>query len=138
MSASPERAFAALLRLPEWWDPAHTYSGDASNLSLELAPGGCLCERWEGGAVEHLRLVYVEHGKELRFRGGLGPLQSIPVTGAMSFSFRADAAGSLLVFSYDVGGATRSGLRDWAAPVDAVWAGHLARYRRLVETGTAR
>ena len=35
----PDIAFAAFAAMPAWWDPQHTYSGKASNLSLSLEPG---------------------------------------------------------------------------------------------------
>ena len=50
----PEAAFEAFASLPAWWDPQHTYSGKAPNLTLSLQPGGCLCERFpDGGGIEH-------------------------------------------------------------------------------------
>src|SRR5690606_29347088 len=37
--------WAALADVAKWWDPEHTYSGDARNLSLEPQVRGCFCER---------------------------------------------------------------------------------------------
>lgn len=45
----PARIPAALRALPKWWEASHTYSGDADNLSLDLMPGGCWCERLADG-----------------------------------------------------------------------------------------
>src|SRR5450755_2670468 len=52
----------------DWWNPAHTYSGDAHNLSLDPASrGGCLCEKLpNNGSVRHLEVVFVSPGKVLR------------------------------------------------------------------------
>ena len=126
--------YATLLDIEAWWDPAHTYSGDVSNLQLEVKPGGCLCEYWDGGAVEHLRVAYVQQNSTLRLLGGLGPLQSIPVEGSMTFTVVDDDQGSRFLFTYLVGGFTENGIEDWAEPVDGVWAGHLARFKTAVES----
>ncbi|HPA38198.1 MAG TPA: ATPase, partial [Phenylobacterium sp.] len=40
VNAPPAAVRAAMLNIAGWWDPSHTYSGDAKNLSLDLA-GGC-------------------------------------------------------------------------------------------------
>lgn len=73
----------------EWWDPKHTWSGDAANLSLAVEPGGCFCESWEDGASAHLMVVRVETGRLLRLEGGHGPLQDYLVRGLMDFSLAA-------------------------------------------------
>ena len=44
MPLSPAAAYQTFLDLGAWWDPAHTYSGDARNLTLQAVPGGCFCE----------------------------------------------------------------------------------------------
>src|SRR3954447_13517605 len=38
--ASPARVWAMLGRPSLWWDPKHSWSGDARNLSLDLRAGG--------------------------------------------------------------------------------------------------
>src|SRR5689334_15248461 len=65
LAVSADLAYKAFSNLPAWWDSQHTYSGEAQNLRLNVAPGGCLCERLpkSGGGVEHLRVTYVEPGK---------------------------------------------------------------------------
>src|SRR5438105_14129671 len=60
VAASPRDAYARLVDVAAWWNKAHTFSGDAANLSLEARAGGCFCERLkEGGSVQHLVVVYV-------------------------------------------------------------------------------
>src|SRR5262249_48014053 len=74
--APPEQVYAALGKIGQWWSSSHTFSRDASNLSLDLKAGGCLCERLkDGGSVQHLIVVYAAPGEGLRLRGALGPLQ---------------------------------------------------------------
>src|SRR6185503_12202946 len=57
--ASPERAWNALVRVGDWWNNEHTYSGNGHNMRLDLRPGGCWCERWRDGAIEHGRVLLV-------------------------------------------------------------------------------
>ena len=84
MVVPPDRAYAAFARLPEWWNKAHTYSGDSANLSLALSPGGCFCERLkDGGGVEHMRVSFIDPGKRVVFTGALGPLLYQATTGVM-------------------------------------------------------
>lgn len=124
--------YQTLLDIQAWWDPDHTYSGDVANLTLDLKPGGCLCETWDGGAVEHLRVGYLQENSTVRLLGGLGPLQSMAVTGAMTFVVADVEGGSRFLFVYEVGGFTPGGVEAMAKPVDDVWAGHLARFQAAV------
>src|SRR5687767_3432302 len=57
VAATPQRIYQDLLNIGSWWDKAHTYSGDARNMTLAAQPGGCFCETFAGGAVEHGHVV---------------------------------------------------------------------------------
>jgi hypothetical protein len=71
----PDEIPATLQDLPLWWDGAHSYTGDAANLSLDLSPGGCWCEKMpDGTGFEHGRTVSVEDGRIL-FHAPFGPLR---------------------------------------------------------------
>ena len=133
IEAPPERVYEALTaEVANWWDPAHSYSGDAANFTLGEGP--CLCESLpDGGEVVHMLVVLRRPGKALRLSGGLGPLQALGVSGGMTFDLDATDAGTRLVYRYAV---TGRGTRDWAAPVDRVQWGQLERLRRYVETGS--
>lgn len=134
INADPQQVFAALSRIGAWWDPHHTFSGDARNLSLELRPGGCLCERLPGGGgVLHLTVVNVEPGKILRLRGALGPLQNQAVDGAMTWTIEPDAHGSKVSLTYVVSGDFSGGAKNWAEPVDHVLGAQLARLKSFTE-----
>jgi hypothetical protein len=133
------RAFARLVRVQDWWDGAHTYSGDAGRLRLRAAPGGCFCERLKsGGFVEHLRVTYADPGKALRLEGGLGPLAALGAHGVMTFSVKAAAAGASpgastrVTLSYIVTGPV-STFGDVAAAVDGVLGQALARFGKGVD-----
>ena len=42
ISATPEEVYRRLINVGDWWDSAHSFSGDARNLSIEEKPMGCL------------------------------------------------------------------------------------------------
>lgn len=138
IKASPDRVFTAMTsEVSKWWDPDHSYSGDAGNLSMQLEAGGCFCERLaDGGIVEHLRVVFVRPGSLLRLSGGLGPLQTMGAAGSMEFRLEARGEGeTLLKYKYVVGGYYADGLNSVAEPVDQVQLGQLLRLKRYVEEG---
>jgi uncharacterized protein YndB with AHSA1/START domain len=136
VAATPTRTFQALTKeVDRWWDPEHSYSGEAANFSLDAVPGGCFCERWSTGAVEHMRVLYVERPRVLRLEGALGPLQSIGAIGHMEFILEAEEGGTRLRYRYAVGGYSSGGLDTLAEAVDQVQLGQLERLKRYVETG---
>jgi len=95
ISAPPDRVYAALGEVGRWWDPSHTFSRDAGNLSLELRAGGCFCERLkDGGSVQHLQVVYAAPGAGLRLRGALRPLQMVGVDGALGWTLKPVEGGT--------------------------------------------
>lgn len=128
-AASPDAVYRVLVdRIGEWWDPAHTYSGDAANLSIDARPGGCFCERLPGGGgVEHMRVVYAAPGALLRLNGALGPLQAAAVTGTMTITLTAEGAGTRVGMSYAVSGVIDGGLGTLEGPVSKVTGEQLAR-----------
>ena len=126
LNVSPYDAFKALTaQIDRWWNPVHTYSGNADNLSLDARAGGCFCEKLDGGgSVLHMQVVYAQPGRLLRLRGGLGPLQGLGVSGSMDFALEPVADGTLLKYRYTVSGDTPDGL---AAAVDGVQLEQLLR-----------
>jgi uncharacterized protein YndB with AHSA1/START domain len=139
IAAPPAKLYAALIDIGRWWSGSHTYSGDAANLSIDARAGGCWCERLaDGGAIEHLRLVYVRPGQALRGQGGLGPLQSEGAAGSFTWTIKpAKDGGSELTQSYVVGGYVRGGAEKLAPLVDQVLGEQLGRLKAFVETGAA-
>jgi len=123
VAAPPETVYTSLVRfVGEWWDPEHTYSGNAKNLSIVAEPGGCFCEMLPAGGVQHGTVVYVAPGKLLRMNGSLGPLQQAGVSGAMTWQMEKSGAGAQLTFTYAVGGYYPGGLERLAPVVDTVLA----------------
>ena len=103
VAAAPAQSWRALTQIGRWWHSEHTYSGNSSYLRLEARAGGCWCERWGGGSVEHARVVLsMEHGgvRTLRAIGALGPLQELGVTGIMTFTVSPQGAGAKITLRY--------------------------------------
>lgn len=135
IDAPQAKARAAVQDVGRWWSDDHTYSGKASNLSIDAA--GCFCEKLPGGFVRHMSVVYSDPGA-LKMFGGLGPLQTTGASGHLSFEVAkaADPGKSVLTLTYDVGGYAKGGLAEtWAKPVDFVLGAQAARLKTYVETG---
>jgi len=137
IEAPPADVYQRLIHnVGDWWNPAHTYSGDAHNLSIEEKPMGCFCEKLPGGGgVRHMEVIYLAPGKALGLAGGLGPLQTMAVTGSMRFVITPAPGGSLLEVTYAVGGYLKAGLDTLAKPVDAVLLDQLTRLKNFIQHG---
>jgi uncharacterized protein YndB with AHSA1/START domain len=137
VQAQPDAVWSALVRLPSWWNSAHTWSGKASNLTLDLRAGGCWCEAWDEASVMHGTVAFVMPGRLLRVYANLGPLHDRPVTGVLAFALaRADARTTLRV-TYRVAGPSDAGLAELAPAVDRVIGEQVQRLSRFAETGKA-
>jgi uncharacterized protein YndB with AHSA1/START domain len=137
IAAPPARVYQTVMnRIGDWWDPGHTFSGNARNLSIESRVGGCFCERFPaGGGVQHMTVLYLQPGQQLRLSGGLGPLQELGIGGTMTWKFTAKEKGTFLEVTYSVSGYAPQGLQQFAAPVDAVLGQQIQRLKAFVETG---
>jgi hypothetical protein len=128
--------WAALSDVAKWWDPSHTYSGDARNLSLDPVVQGCFCEKLSLYAgVEHARVVYALPAKTLRLSGAFGPLQEFGVIGSLTWQIDTAGGGSRITMTYSVGGYADRPLSDWAPLVDEVLVAQVKRLGRLVNSG---
>lgn len=135
-NVAPPVVWAALADIAKWWDPEHTYSGDARNLSLEPTVRGCFCEKLSLYAgIEHASVVYAQPAKMLRMLGALGPLQEFGVTGSLTWQIDAAGGGSRITMTYNVGGFADRPLSDWAPIVDEVLVGQAKRLGRFVTAG---
>ena len=138
VKASPTDLWQALVQLPRWWSGQHTYSGQASNLSLDPQAGGCWCERWgDDNSVQHGEVVLVQPGRTLRVYANLGPLQELPVTGVLTFTIAMQETKTILRLTYRVSGPPDVGLDKLAAAVDQVIGQQFRRLKSLAETGKA-
>jgi len=124
-----DAAWARLLDVASWWSSDHTYSGDARSLSLDAQAGGCWCEIWNGGEVEHGRVVMVMPKQTLRVDGAFGPLQEMGVQAAMTLTLSDGAAGKTkLTLDYKASGSSLSGLDKLAPIVDQVLGEQVKRF----------
>ena len=138
ISAPAERVYAALIRPALWWSPAHTYSGDAANLSLEALAGGCFCEALpKGGSARHLTVAMAAPGEELLMRGAMGPFMRRGLDGALDIALTPAGDGVDLTLTNDLGGYLPEGFDGWAVKADAMLADQMGRLKRYVETGSA-
>jgi hypothetical protein len=76
-------------------------------------------------------------GKMLRLGGGLGPLQSAPVNGVMTWTIKPAPGGSEIAMHYLVDGSMAGGLDKIAGGVDEVLSAQVERLQRLIDTGNA-
>lgn len=137
INAAPAKVYAALTdKVGGWWDPVHTFSQDARNLSLDAKPGGCFCERLpDGGGVQHMTVIYASPGKLLRLTGAIGPMQEAGLSGTMTWKLSQAGDGTTVELTYAVGGFRVGGFRDLPPVVDGVLRGQLAQLKAFVETG---
>jgi uncharacterized protein YndB with AHSA1/START domain len=135
--APPAKVYEALVgQIGSWWNPEHTYSHDAKNLSIDPRPGGCFCEKLpNGGGVEHLRVVYIAAPQLVRFSGTLGPLQASGLAGSMTWKLNGSAENTRVQLSYSVGGFIDGGFEKIAPAVESMLSDQLNRLKLFVETG---
>lgn len=139
VAANPRETWLALTKPGDWWSDEHTWSGDASNMTLTPQAGGCFCERIPGqdgkdgfsldGSVSHAVVVQAYPLKVLRLRGGLGPLQSEPADGVLTITLKEIEGGTRVLWEYNVGGSMRYKPSELAEAVDGVISQQLKRLR---------
>ena len=137
INAPAPKVYDAMVgQIGSWWNPEHTYSHDAKNLSIDARPGGCFCEKLpNSGGVEHLRVVYVAPPQVVRFSGALGPLQASGVAGSMTWKLTGASDSTRLELSYSVGGFIPGGFEKMAPAVEAMLREQLDRLKLFIETG---
>ena len=136
VTATPAKAYASIAQIQHWWSDEHTWSGKAANLSLKPEAGGCFCERWKDGSVEHGRVIMALPDQLLRLDAALGPLQEFALTGILSFRIKTGDDGATgLDVEYRVNGASASGLDTFAPKVDEMLGVQVARLVRYIDTG---
>jgi hypothetical protein len=136
IAAPAEKVWVALGQFGQWWNGKHSWSGDARNFSLELKPGGCLCETLpHGGGVHHMTVIFVAPGKSAILDGALGPLMFSGAAGHLVWSLEEKAGHTTLTQTYYVGGYYPGGLDKLAPAVDEVLGEQVGRLKSYVETG---
>jgi uncharacterized protein YndB with AHSA1/START domain len=131
----------------QWWSSSHTFYGEQNNLTISAAVGGCFCEIKDKNQQSiHLEVIHVDTGKLIRFSGGLGPLQSMPVIGVMDWQVKSTTDSSHLThtnqhltnitFRYKVSGYVKGGLQNIAVPVDRVLQQQLESFKQFIQAQT--
>lgn len=133
VAPKPAAVYAALIEPSKWWQSAHTWSGEAKNLSINARAGGCFCERLpSGGEVQHMTVIYADPGKVLRMSGALGPMQEAGVVGTLTFELKPAGEGTQIILSYSAGGYFQGGLQALATPVDQMLGAQLEGLAKLL------
>lgn len=146
VKATPAEAWRAFTTPSLWWSSAHTFSGEAANMTLDPVANGCFCEKMpvpkgaaatqKAGSVMHMRVIYAEPDRALRLAGALGPLQSEAVNGTMTVTFKpvdgADGKGTRILWEYVVGGYMRYKTDTIAPAVDKVLAEQIGGLTKLL------
>lgn len=137
VKATPLATWLALTKPGEWWNPAHSWSGDARNMMLTPQGGGCFCERIPvgdsgnssamEGSARHAEVLQAFPMKVLRMRGGFGPLQGEPANGVLTITLKEVPGGTRILWEYNVGGPMRYKIAEIASAVDGVMSEQLKR-----------
>ena len=117
---STEELWDRLVHPESWWHPDHTYSGDSSNLSLDLKAGGLWQETWGESAIAHGEILLIEPGKTLRLNAPFGPLQGLGAYCIWTISIEPAADGSTVTFTETAVGPPTAKLDELAVAVDYV------------------
>ncbi|HEX5008632.1 MAG TPA: hypothetical protein VFV70_16070 [Hyphomonadaceae bacterium] len=122
VSVARAEVWKRLVAIGSWWSDAHTYSGSASNMTIDPMAGGCWCETWPGGEVEHGRVVLAMPGQTLRLSAALGPLQDLAVGGALTVTLGdgATSGATSITMDYKVVGSSLTNLAPLANVIDGV------------------
>ena len=137
VKATPLATWLTLTKPGEWWNSAHSWSGDAKNITLTPQGGGCFCERIPvgdsgnssamEGSARHAEVLQAFPMKVLRMSGGLGPLQGEPVSGILTITLKEVPGGTRIMWEYNVGGPMRYKIAEIAPAVDGVMSEQLKR-----------
>lgn len=130
VEADPQTVWLELITPGNWWNDAHTWSADASNMTITPQGGGCFCERIPAqeedgaiglaGSVQHMVVLQANPRKVLRMQGALGPLQSEPVSGVLTITLKPVEGGTRILWEYVVGGFMRYPVDSISKAVDGV------------------
>jgi uncharacterized protein YndB with AHSA1/START domain len=135
LAASPQQVYDALVKPAKWWNPAHSFTNDSNNLTIDARAGGCFCEKLPGGgSAEHMTVVFASPGKALTLRGALGPFQGQAVQGALSWVLTPSGTQTDLTVTFSLGGylTLAGGFEKWATLADEVFASQVANLQKFI------
>jgi uncharacterized protein YndB with AHSA1/START domain len=134
-TTTPADLYRAIPQIDRWWSSQHTFSGSAANLRLKPEAGGCFCETWSDGSVEHGRVIQTQRDRLLVLDAKLGPLMSMALSGVLTFTLKPQGNGASLLVTYRLSGDPTHNLTALAPIVDKVLGEQLHRLLRFAETG---
>lgn len=133
LETTPEDIYGAIGGIGQWWNSAHTYSGDARNLTLPLEVGACFCEALKDGKTfEHGRVVQADPETGVLLDAPLGPLKGKAIQAQWSLGWSGVAGGWEMVMTYVVRGPD---LGAFAEDVDGVMQDQFSRWVHFTEYG---
>ena len=132
LETTPGDVALALESIARWWDSNHTYSGDAANMTLSLAPGGCFCEALPGGDVFVHGRVKALDDEHLWLEAPLGPLRDRTTKADLIFSWPEANRGTAVTMTFTVEGA---GMGAFADAVDGVMDTQFDRLTHFIAYG---
>lgn len=134
---SPDEVYRKIVSVGESWSSEHSYSGDARNLTLDAKAGGCWCEKLPkvNGSVAHMQVATAWPGRLLLLTGGMGPLEQMGASGAMTFKLASAQEGTKVEFTYASSGYYPQGMNALAPTVDKVLMEAITRLRSYIQTG---
>lgn len=117
----PSDVWARLIKPSDWWLSDHTYSGDASNLTLDAQAGAFWREDWAGGSVWHGTVLQAQPDQTLVLSAPFGPLQGLAVTSIWTITLTpSESGGTQISFDHVTNGTDASELDSLAPAVDFV------------------
>lgn len=125
-----QASYQLLGKPSQWWNSAHTWSGNAKNMKLQLKAGGCFCEAWTGNSVMHAQVILAQPGSVLRLQGGFGPLQDMAVNAVLTYNLKKQSDGTHVEMIYRVSGNASHKLSSFSAIVDKVLGEQLEGFRK--------
>lgn len=147
VSAPVEDVWKAIIAPSRYWNPDHSWTGNADNFYLVAQAGGCFCElirttgedniKSSDGSVQHMRVIYAHNNKTLRMTGGLGPLQGEAVVGTLTMQMQSQEGKTAVRFTYKVGGYMEFPVAEIAPAVDGVIGEQLTRLAALFKAEEA-
>lgn len=120
IAAPAAKTWDTLVHPERYWPADHTWSGKRESLSIEAFAGGCYCERWDGGSVEHGRVVMAIPGKVLTLNAALGPFLEMAISGVLAIKLEEKDGVTTVVVTYRVSGDAAHKLDGLAPIVDQV------------------
>ncbi len=125
--ARPEAVYRALVQdVDKWWPKDHSWW--RGSFSIDPVAGGCFCEKKGSSQAQHMIIVRAAPPSLLVMEGGLGPLQQMGVSGALSWSVNRPQGEqrTTVTLTYNVHGISESGFAQLASIVDVVQASQLS------------